>query len=422
MRFYYEDDNNDDSSSIAFDHADEGRRGDAAAADQASGAHSFCGNCGVHVFHADRSSGRLEVNANCLDGGGASKARQVYMEQASSGVSSVTNNTTVSQSQYSQHSTTGPENVGDIDEDAGNPAIETVSDIERFSGGGATPSTGLDYNNLKNSIIARKESLSSEPTHPESYSTAIMAEGDDLSMGSSLSVITGAYLPSYHCSSHSVASGSANNAHGGSNRTGSRPPQPSRIPPPGRSAKGLPPQPAERSRNGSGERGGINGGINGGGWSVASAESNDLDGVDDAEQTTIESYSTAIMAEGDDSSMGSLSVTGYSSHSVASASASASASAHDRSNRTGLPPLPPSRIPSSDRSAKTLPSRLGERSYGSFRGVRAGSINGGGWSIASMESNDLDGVDDVEQTTISPRMRDQMKKYLGRHINPIQED
>jgi hypothetical protein len=28
----------------------------------------------------------------------------------------------------------------------------------------------------------------------------------------------------------------------------------------------------------------------------------------------------------------------------------------------------------------------------------------------------------VEQTTISPRMRDQMKKYLGRHINPIQED
>ncbi len=412
MRFYYEDDNNDDSSSIAFDHAGEGRRGDAAAADQASGAHSFCGNCGVHVFHADRSSGRLEVNANCLDGGGASEARPVYREQASSGVSSVTNNTTVSQSQYSQHSTTGPENVGDVDEDAGNPAIETVSDIERFSGGGATPSTGLDYNNLKNSIIARKESLSSEPTHPESYSTAIMAEGDDLSMGSSLSVITGAYLPSYHCSSHSVASGSANNAHGGSNRTGLRPPQPSRIPPPGRSVKALPPRPAERSRYGGG-----GGGIDGGGWSVTSAESNDLDGLD-AEQTTIESYSTAMMAEGDDSSMGSLSVTGYSSLSVASASASA----HDRSNRTGLPPLPPSRIPSSDRSSKTLPSRLGERSYGSFRGVRAGSINGAGWSVASMESNDLDGVDDVEQTTISPRMRDQMKKYLGRHINPIQED
>ena len=149
MRFYYEDDNNDDSSSIAFDHADEGRRGDAAAADQASGAHSFCGNCGVHVFHADRSSGRLEVNATCLDGGGASKARQVYMEQASSGVSSVTNNTTVSQSQYSQHSTTGPENVGDIDEDAGNPAIETVSDIERFSGGGCDPLDGVGLQQSK---------------------------------------------------------------------------------------------------------------------------------------------------------------------------------------------------------------------------------------------------------------------------------
>ena len=398
MRFYYEDDNNDDSSSsIAFDRAGEGRRGDAAAADQASGAHSFCGNCGVHVFHADRSSGGLEVNANCLDGGGAG-ARPVYGEQAFSGVSSVTNNTTASQSQCSQHSTTGPEHVvGYVDEDAGNPAFEAVSNIERFSEGGAT--------------LSRKESLSSEPTHPESYSTAIMAEGDDLSMGSSLSVITGAYLPSYQ-SSHGVASGSAN-AHDGSNRTGLLPPQPSRIPSSGRSARAPPPQPAERSRYGSGG-GGINGG---GGWSIASGESNDLDGVD-AEQTTIESYSTAMMAEGDDSSMGSLSVTGYSSHSVASASASA----HDRSNRTGLPPLPPSRIPSSDRSAKTLPPRLGERSYGSFRGVRGGSINGSGWSVASMESNDLDGVDDVEQTTISPRMRDQMKKYLGRHINPIQED
>ena len=133
MRFYYEDDN-DDSSSIAFDHAGEVRRGDAAA-DQASGAHSFCGNCGVHVFHADRSSGRLEVNANCLDGG--AEARPAYREQASSGVSSVTNNTTVSQSQYSQQSMTGPENFGDVDEVAGDPTIEIVSsENERFSGGG----------------------------------------------------------------------------------------------------------------------------------------------------------------------------------------------------------------------------------------------------------------------------------------------
>jgi hypothetical protein len=79
---------------------------------------------------------------------------------------------------------------------------------------------------------------------------------------------------------------------------------------------------------------------------------------------------------------------------------------------------------SSDRSARTLPPRLGEQRlrYFSPGGVSVGGgINGSGWSVASMESNDLDGSD-MEQTTITPRMRDQMMKYLGRHINPIQED
>jgi predicted DNA-binding protein (MmcQ/YjbR family) len=42
---------------------------------------------------------------------------------------------------------------------------------------------------------------------------------------------------------------------------------------------------------------------------------------------------------------------------------------------------------------------------------------GGGWSVASTETNDLDSVGVGESTTISPRMRDQMKFYMSRHMN-----
>ncbi|KAL3773981.1 hypothetical protein ACHAW5_000581 [Stephanodiscus triporus] len=334
IRFYYEDDKDDSPSSsvIAFDRhraAAAGDGGHGEAPDRASGAHSFCGNCGAHVFHADRYSGRLEVNANCLDGAAVAAAKAVRGARASSsGVSSATasDSATACRSRSSSHrSTTSPgvvESVDDVVDEVApeNPAIVTQSEIEPPSGeGSACPSNGLDNNSNNgptNDSLPRKESMSTDPTQAESYSTAMMlADGDDSSMGS-LSVTGAYYLPAYHPSQYGV---------------------------------------------------------------------------------------------------------------VPSSASTTSTTTHDR---TGLPPLPPpsSRmiLPSSDRSARTLPPRLGERyRYGRPGGVRGGSIDGGGggWSVASAESNDLDGGDDdVRQTTISPRMMDQMKKYLGRHINPIQED
>jgi hypothetical protein len=97
-----------------------------------------------------------------------------------------------------------------------------------------------------------------------------------------------------------------------------------------------------------------------------------------------------------------------------------------------LPPLPPpsSRLPplssssslSESRSVRTLPPWFGERprhtSHQPSRSV------GGGWSIASMETNDLDSVggdDSMRQWTVSPSVRDQMKFYLDRHQNKESE-
>ncbi|KAL7539399.1 hypothetical protein ACHAXR_009251 [Thalassiosira sp. AJA248-18] len=276
MRFYYEEDN-DDSSSITFEHAGEERND----TNEALGAHAFCGNCGVHVFHADRTSGELEVNANCLDGG---ETTLIYKKQSSARLSSITmkqQGKLTPRSQSSLSSTLEFEN-------AKNSTIETVSETEPFLGSARFLET-MDDNS--NTCTPRKESMSSDPTQSESYSTSIIAENDDLSMGSSS--ITGASMPLY-----------------------------------------------------------------------------------------------------------------YSSLSVASH--------HDRTDRAGLPPLPPSRISSSDRSVKTLPAFLGERPGYVSAGVRRGVDSS--WSVASIESNDMDGGN-AGKPTISPRMRDQMKKYMSRHMS-----
>lgn len=229
-----------------------------------------------------------------------------------SGVSCGSDTEHIAMASQSLQSRPGMNDVGDVDEIAGLSATEiAASECRSFAEGSASRSISPDCSCLEKSA-SRKESLSSEPTRSESYSTAIMmAEGDDSSLGSSLSVITGAYLTSNHSSHNSVESSSA------------------------------------------------------------------------------------------------------------------SAHAHDRTDRMGGRPPSSflSRIAPSDRSAKTLPPRLGENQlrYGPRGGSVGGVINSSGWSVASMESNDLDGSV-MEQTTVTPRMRDQMKKYLGRHINPIQED
>mmetsp|Transcript_35682 Transcript_35682/g.66083 ORF Transcript_35682/g.66083 Transcript_35682/m.66083 type:complete len:304 (-) Transcript_35682:151-1062(-) len=302
MRFYYEDDNNDDSSSITFDHAVVEERNDA------SGAHVFCRNCGVHVFHADRSSGELKVNANCLDDGG--ETTLIYREQSSS-LGRPSSSVTLKQpgkrasprSSLSLSSTLlEVDSANDVEKLARNTTIETVSETEPFLGSAYF----LESLDDRTSSLPRKESLSSDPTQTESNSTSIMAEGDDSSMGSSS--ITGASMP-LHLSSLSLSSGG-----------------------------------------------------------------------------------------------GAL-------------------SSHDRTDRAGLPPLPPSKISSSDRlppsrmpsdrSVRTLPTRFGERPGYAPGGV-GGSV-GGDWSVASMESNDLDNGGNVGKSTISPRMRDQMKKYMQKY-------
>lgn len=193
-------------------------------------AYVSCKNCGVHVFHADQSSGELEVNAHCVDG---------------------------------------------FEKQTTKSTIETVFETEPF----------LESSDSLNGLLLMKECLSSDPTQPESSSTSMLAESDDLSMESS----------SIHSASMSGV--------------------------------------------------------------ASAAVSNDI-----------------------------------------------------RMDRSGLPPLPPSKVSSiprmlsSDRSVKTMPPRFEER-----RGV------GSSWSIGSMElSTDLDN-NDVRNATISPKMRDQMKKYMQKY-------
>lgn len=86
-----------------------------------------------------------------------------------------------------------------------------------------------------------------------------------------------------------------------------------------------------------------------------------------------------------------------------------------------LPPLPPGRLhpplstSSDSRSVRTLPPWFGERP-----GLASRSV-GGNWSVASsMEINDLDSVTVAgDAHTVSPRMRDQMKGFLGRHMKSM---
>ena len=299
----------DDSSTIATEQHNEKQYHHASFS---LGAHVFCGNCGAHVMHADRSSEELEVNANCLmekkeqhrqQQNDQQQQQQRQIQQHTSSLSSLstiegdttTDPTTSTRSQQQQQQ------------------LNSVSEHELFLGSAQfwmeldsnnhSNTSGGDNNNnklqeLENSHHARTESISStgEQTHPESYTTMLDTptyEGDDYSMDGSSSLVAPA---------------------------------------------------------------------GGGGGASSSAP---------------------------------LSV-----------------------NTAGLlPPLPPSRLPppsssSDSKSVRTLPPWFGERpGYASHPSRSVG----GGWSVASMETNDLDSVGG-ESTTVSPRMRDQMKFYMSRYM------
>lgn len=313
MRFYYEDTITDDSSSITFDILPGGGGATSLVLDdgnRASCAFCFCGNCGVHVFHADRSLGMLEINSNCLDGG---EAKLLYREDLQHASSS-------SSSKHALHHDKSSLTTKSC------TVIETVSENEPFLGGTARLihedhniiTNNLNHCNESNVLLRTKESSMSslDPTQPDTYSTAMMAESDDSSMASS-SIAGGVSLTQYH-SLLSVAS----------------------------------------------------------------------------------SVGATIPAS------------------------SSSSVVRERSVRTGLPPRPPSsmsRISPSNRSVSSLPPWLDGRS-GGYCGSRGGlnSIGGGGvgssnWSVASIESHEFDGMD--TSSTISPKMRDQMKKYLSSHMS-----
>ena len=289
MRFYYENDDTDNNNHVS------------------NQAQVFCSNCGVTVFHANRKTGTLEINVDCLDDKEEPRLiqRRDIREQSSSGLSSITN-PSEHQQQYprsqSSLSSTALEKDNNNEQVVSKHSIGTLLEDEPFLEGFANLSVAIlgESSSPTNQVQhVRKESVSSSdaPTQPESYSIA-ESDIDDLSMGSSS--LTGA-LPLYH-SALSVASGTA------------------------------PP-----------------------------------------------SIKT-----------------------------------------TGLPPLPPTsnRISPSDGSIKTLPLWLGSERPGGGRRIRNRSFDmNGGWSVSSELNDELDGEG---KSTISPTMRDQMKKYLERHENSKQ--
>jgi hypothetical protein len=328
----------DDTSTIATEHYEKQQHN----ASSLLGAHVFCGNCGVHVMHADRSSEELEVNANCLlkdeeeeedqeqqtslsSSPIKEQQQQKQIRQQTSSMSSLstidgemTNDPTTSTRQLQQQQQQQQQPLNSVSEHElflGSAQFWGTLDNINKQSNDATKNSGIDnttkpthelFENSSQHHHTRTESISSmgEQTHPESYTTMLddtpTYEGDDYSMDD----------------------------------------------------------------------------VGGGGIGGASSST-------------------------------SLSVTAA----------------------TGLlPPLPPSssgsRLPpppplsSDSRSVRTLPPWFGERPGYAPHASR--SVGGGGWSVTSMETNDLDSVGgggESSSTTVSPRMRDQMKFYMSRHMN-----
>jgi hypothetical protein len=310
LRFYYEDDNNinDNTTSTCNNDNDLSNISDKNNNNQALGAHSFCTNCGVHVFYADRNSGRLEVNANCIIG------------QA----------------------------VGDDD---GERVLITTTTKSAVAALAATAAKTT----MKTPIVNNKTGLSHKNNEP-------------------LLALAGASFI------ESLEYDNANNKNNNSNND-----------------------------------------LSNTGQCYSSSSSNNNKELSVTSTTDPESsYSTAIMMDGDDtSSMGSQSATSaylslyHTSSSQQGVLASPLATSHDRPTTTTAMMGAGPRISSSNRSVKTLPPRLG------------GGI-GSGWSVTSSDDLLFNMYDDddngEEQTTVSPKMRDRMMKYLKRHIDPIQED
>ena len=370
MKVYFVEDNSDnnddadDSAALSSEHHQRQKQTlhQSQHQQQQSGAHAFCANCGVHILRApDQSSELLEVNANCIeDGGTQRKIKLVFRNDSSfaSSTSSVTND--------------------NLEQDREGPTLRSSA-----------------------STVA--------------HNIETVAENEPLCLGSN----------NYHSSSSSEFHHAFWESLDDERR---------KI----NNANNIPRKESISSST-----------------SHTHPESYTATNDYDSEQDlTTPCVYTQSIAESDDYSMGSSSITASLGGGARSTSGLSHYSNTNINHRAGMLPPLSSRMQtslSSDRSVKTLPPRWsGENCSeaiqqqrtisighsGEYATTRHGGIMSGAnsvgagfnmdWSVASMESNDLDlagGGGDMghNKMTVSPRMRDQMKRYMSRHMGGEQK-
>mmetsp|Transcript_17029 Transcript_17029/g.34176 ORF Transcript_17029/g.34176 Transcript_17029/m.34176 type:complete len:618 (-) Transcript_17029:115-1968(-) len=354
---------------------------------QSCGAHAFCGNCGVHILRApSQDSDVLEINANCLEdnhGPGQEPTYDGRVEQEENEMIRRPTTSTIAYNNFETVSENEPlswemnENFMSTarENNSEHAAFTTTTDFYQSFWESLEDDRRSNTHNLSNrssinsnSNIPRKESISSTSyTHPESYAAtnesdsaaplfaahSSVAESDDYSMGSSS--ITAASMPlGGGISSHNGHGAHSGHSSGIASTTGS-------------------------------VSGSVNGSIHGNG----------------------------PFYNGSSAHVGS-----------------------DRSVKTMPPRWMDETASVGSVNSQNMPFAMGERSlrgrYGAITGnsrsgrllsgahsVGGTGILGSSWSVSSLEPNDLDG--DVgalggSPMTVSPRMRDQMKKYMGRHM------
>jgi hypothetical protein len=382
MRFQYVHHNNaahddngggDDSSTIATEHNHEERHHQSTIPSSTTttetssvvsslGAHVFCGICSVQVMYADRSSEELEVNANCL---------LLRMEEEEE--KGEEHNHTMKEEEQKQQLKQQQQQTSVIQQQTSSLSSLSTIDGEMVGGGGGGGSTAdplVSPNNTQTQLTSVSEH--------ELFLGSAEFWG---SLDNKNHLMVNDATPSNSSTNNSNSNCTNNDLHK-----------------------------MENTRNHNHQRK----------ESISSM----------GEQTHPESYTTMLdtpteVGDDDDdhdvddySTMdGSLSV----AHSLSVMTTGERGSGGGGGGGSGgssglLPPLPPGRLhpplstSSDSRSVRTLPPWFGERPGFASRSV------GGNWSVASsMEINDLDSVTG-DAHTVSPRMRDQMKGYLGRHM------
>lgn len=354
---------------------------------QSCGAHAFCGNCGVHILRApSQDSDILEINANCLEDdhdngqeptydGRVEQEENEMMRRPTASTIAHNNFETVSENEPLSWETNENFMSTARENDSEHAAFTTTTDFyqsfwESLVDDGRSNTYNLSNRSSinSNSNIPRKESISSTSyTHPESYAAtnesdsaaalfaahSSVAESDDYSMGSS-SITAASMTLGGGISSHNGHGAHSGHSGGIASTTGS-------------------------------VSGSVNGSIHGNGpfYNGSSAHV--------GSDRSVKTMPPRWMDE--TASVGSV-------------------------NSQNMPFTMGERSLRGRYGAITSNSRSGRLLSGAHS-VGGAGILGSSWSVSSLEPNDLDG--DVSALggstmTVSPRMRDQMKKYMGRHM------